>query len=73
MRLSLTNVLIFTLAGMTMNRTFLSLAAIGAVGVGGMAVARHDEISGARVIPLSRRDIVEKLDGKDAGRRCRRW
>ena len=31
-----------------------------------MALARHDEEGGARVIPLSRRDMVEKLDGKDA-------
>ena len=48
-----------------MNRTFLALAAC-AVGVGGMALARHDEKSGAKVTRLSRRDIVEKLDGKDA-------
>ena len=45
-----------------MNRTFLALA----VGVGGMALARHDEQGGATVTQLSRRDIVEKLDGKDA-------
>ena len=31
-----------------------------------MALARHDERGGARVTQLSRRDIVEKLDGKDA-------
>ena len=49
-----------------MNRTFLALAAICAVGVGGMALARHDEKGGAKVTQLSRRDIVEKLDGKDA-------
>src|SRR3954470_5701736 len=48
-----------------MNRTFLALAAC-AVGVGGMALARHDEKGGAKVTQLSRRDIVEKLDGKDA-------
>ena len=48
-----------------MNRTFLALA-VCAVGVGGMALARHDEKGGAKVIPLSRRDMVEKLDGKDA-------
>ena len=48
-----------------MNRTFLALAA-SAVGVGGMALARHDEKGGAKVTQLSRRDIVEKLDGKDA-------
>ena len=49
-----------------MNRTFLALVAC-AVGVGGMAMARHDEKGGVRVTRLSRRDIVEKLDGKDAG------
>ena len=48
-----------------MNRTFLALA-VCAVGVGGMALARHDENGGAKVTQLSRRDIVEKLDGKDA-------
>ena len=48
-----------------MNRTFLALA-VCAVGVGGMALARHDEEGGAKVTGLSRRDIVEKLDGKDA-------
>ena len=48
-----------------MNRTFLALA-VCAVGVGGMALARHDEQGGAKVTQLSRRDIVEKLDGRDA-------
>src|SRR3954463_11945853 len=49
-----------------MNRTLLALMAICTIGIGGMALARHDEKGGARVIPLSRRDMVEKLDGKDA-------
>jgi quercetin dioxygenase-like cupin family protein len=49
-----------------MNRTLLALAAIGAIGIGGMALARHDERGGARVTQLARRDIIEKLDGKDA-------
>ena len=49
-----------------MNRTFLASAAICAIGVGGMALARHDEKDTAKVTDLSRRDIVEKLDGKDA-------
>jgi quercetin dioxygenase-like cupin family protein len=48
-----------------MNRTFLALA-VCAVGFGGMALARHDEEGGAKVIPLSRRDMAEKLNGKDA-------
>ena len=49
-----------------MNRTFLALAVCAAVGIGGMAPARHDEKDKAKVTDLSRRDIVEKLDGKDA-------
>jgi quercetin dioxygenase-like cupin family protein len=49
-----------------MNRTFLALTAICGIGVGGMALARHDEKGGFKVTQLSRRDIVEKLDGKDA-------
>jgi quercetin dioxygenase-like cupin family protein len=49
-----------------MNRTFLALAVYAAVGVGGMAPARHDEKDTAKVTDLSRRDILEKLDGKDA-------
>src|SRR4051812_1447712 len=48
-----------------MNRTFLALA-VCTVGVGGMTLARHDEKGGAKVTQLSRRDIVEELDGKDA-------
>ena len=48
-----------------MNRTFLAFA-VCAFGVGGMTLARHDEKGGAKVTQLSRRDIVEKLDGRDA-------
>jgi quercetin dioxygenase-like cupin family protein len=48
-----------------MNRIFLAFA-VCAVGVGGMTLARHDEKGGAKVTQLSRRDIVEKLDGNDA-------
>ena len=48
-----------------MNRTFLALAVCAAVGVGGMALARHHENGGTKVIDLSRRDMVEKLNGKD--------
>ena len=48
-----------------MNRIFVAFAA-SAVGVGGLTLARHDEKSGAKVTQLCRRDIVEKLDGKDA-------
>jgi quercetin dioxygenase-like cupin family protein len=42
------------------------LAVCAAVGIGGMALARHDEKAMAKVTDLSRRDIVEKLDGKDS-------
>ena len=49
-----------------MHRTFLALAVCAAVGVGGATLARHDQKGGSTVIRLSQRDIVEKLDGKDA-------
>src|SRR4051812_21460036 len=49
-----------------MNRISLALA-VCAIGVGGMTLARHDEKGGVAVTQLSRRDIVEKLGGKDAG------
>ena len=45
---------------------FLALAAICGIGTGGMVLARHDEKGGVKVTQLSRQDIVEKLDGKDA-------
>jgi quercetin dioxygenase-like cupin family protein len=44
-------------------RIGLALAAGVFVGVGGMAVARHDEKEAVR--PISAWDIVEKLDGKE--------
>lgn len=44
-------------------RIALALAAGAVVGVGGMAVARHDEKETAK--PISAWDIVEKLDGKE--------
>lgn len=44
-------------------RIALALAAGVFVGVGGMAVARHDEKGAVR--PISAWDIVEKLDGKE--------
>ena len=49
-----------------MNRTFLALAAICGIGIGGMTLARHGEKGGVKVTQLSRQDIGEKLDGKDA-------
>jgi quercetin dioxygenase-like cupin family protein len=48
-----------------MNRTFLAFA-VCAVAAGGMTLARHAERDGVTVARLSQRDIVEKLDGKDA-------
>ena len=48
-----------------MNRRSLAFAAC-ALGVGGLTLARHVETGGAKVTHLSRRDIVEKLDGRDA-------
>src|SRR4051794_20264849 len=64
-RSTLGNMLIPTLRESAMNRRSLAFAAC-AVGVGGLTLARHDEKGGAKVTQLARRDIVEKLDGKDA-------
>jgi quercetin dioxygenase-like cupin family protein len=49
-----------------MHRTFLALAACTAIGVGGMALAQHTGKGQVKVTQLSQRDIIEKLDGKDA-------
>src|SRR3954452_23856939 len=49
-----------------MNRKLLMLAAGAALVAGGMTLARHDEKVGVKVTRLSQRDVVEKLDGKDA-------
>ena len=48
-------------------RTILALAIVGAIGVGGMTRAHHAEKGGVKVTELSQRDIIEKLDGKEAG------
>ena len=49
-----------------MYRTILALAAFAAIGVGGATLA-HDAVnSEVKVTELSKRDIIEKLDGKDA-------
>ena len=50
-----------------MYRTFLALAVCAAIGVGGMTLAQHTGKDQVKVTPLSQRDIIEKLDGKDAG------
>jgi quercetin dioxygenase-like cupin family protein len=49
-----------------MHRTFLALVVGAALGMGGMTLAQHDQKGGVKVARLSQRDIVEKLDGKDA-------
>ena len=47
-----------------MIRTLLTLAVGIGVGVAGMTAAHHDEKNPAK--PIAARDIVEKLDGKEA-------
>jgi quercetin dioxygenase-like cupin family protein len=49
-----------------MNRTFLGVAVSVAIGAGGMTVAQHSEKDQVTVTQLSQRDIIEKVDGKDA-------
>jgi quercetin dioxygenase-like cupin family protein len=46
--------------------TFLALAICVAIGVGGMTLAQHTGKGQVKSIGLSRRDIIEKLDGKEA-------
>src|SRR5919202_1867183 len=48
---------------MTMIRTLLTLAAGIGVGVAGMTATHHEAV---KVTQLSRRDIIERLDGKAA-------
>src|SRR3954471_9192987 len=48
------------------HRTILALAVCAAIGVGGMALAKHTGKGDVKVTQLSQRDIIEKLDGKDA-------
>ena len=51
------------------NRTFFLIAAFAAIGLSGIALAQHAQHAGkdlVKVTQLSRRDIVEKLDGKVA-------
>jgi quercetin dioxygenase-like cupin family protein len=49
-----------------MHRTFLALAACAAIGVGGVTLAHHAGKDQVKVTHLSQRDIIEKLDGKNA-------
>ena len=46
---------------------FFALVVGVAIGVSGMTLARHAAKSEVKVTQLSQRDIIEKLDGKDAG------
>ena len=48
------------------HRTFLALAVCTAIGVGGMTLAQHTGKGQVKSAQLSQRDIVEKLDRKDA-------
>ncbi|MEX2170044.1 MAG: cupin domain-containing protein [Pirellulales bacterium] len=53
-----------------MYRTFLALAVFTAIGVSEMTLAQHAPHTGkdqVKVTQLSQRNIIEKLDGKDAG------
>src|SRR5262245_45996547 len=47
-------------------RTFLVLAVGAAIGVGGTTLAQHTGKGQVQMTQLSQRDIIEKLDGKDA-------
>ena len=47
-------------------RAVLALTVGTAIGVGGMALAHHTGEGKVKVTQLSQRDIIEKLDGKDA-------
>jgi quercetin dioxygenase-like cupin family protein len=47
-------------------RTLPALAISFASGVGGMVLAQHTGEGGVKVTQLSQRDIIEKLDGKQA-------
>jgi len=49
-----------------MQRTFLILAVCAAIGAGGVSLAHHAGKGQVKVTQLSQRDIIEKLDGKDA-------
>jgi quercetin dioxygenase-like cupin family protein len=47
-------------------RTFLALAAFAVIAAGGITLAHDAEKGQVKVIQLSQREIIEKLDGKDA-------
>ena len=62
--LRIDDTLIPTLAGVN-HETDLPCIGGRRHGAGGMTLARHDDKGGTRVTRLSRREIAEKLDGKD--------
>ena len=47
-------------------RPFLALGVGIVLGIGGLGLAHHDGHGKVKVTTLSERDVVEKLDGKDA-------
>jgi quercetin dioxygenase-like cupin family protein len=47
-------------------RTFLALAIVAAIGLGGITFAHQAGKDDVKVTELSQRNIVEKLDGKEA-------
>ena len=49
-----------------MQRSLLALTVFAAISVGGMTFAQHTGKGQVKVTRLSQRDIIEKLDGKDA-------
>jgi quercetin dioxygenase-like cupin family protein len=49
-----------------LQRTFIALAVCSTLGIGGMTLAHHTGKGEVKVIQLSQRDILEKLEGKDA-------
>jgi quercetin dioxygenase-like cupin family protein len=48
------------------HRTISGLAVCFAVGLGGMTLAQHTGKGQVKVTQLSQRDVIEKLDGKNA-------
>jgi quercetin dioxygenase-like cupin family protein len=48
------------------HRTFLALAVCVSIGVGGMTLAQNTGKGEVKSTDLSQREIIEKLDGKDA-------
>ena len=53
------------------HRTFLALAVCAAIGVVVMTVAQQTGKGQVKVVQLSQRDIIEKLDGKDTSETVR--